>query len=100
MPVVLDLGRVCDWASVCVNGKAVCQLWCAPYACEIAEFVKEGANEIKVAVTYTWYNRLVYDAARSEGERETWTLCGPKAGAALSDSGLIGPVRIEVGDCK
>ena len=70
--VLLDLGRVESLAKVEVNGK----------------------NSLKVSVTDTWYNRLVFDAGQPEAKRRTWTIAGPKKGSPLRDSGLIGPVRI------
>ena len=95
--VVLDLGRVCNWATVRVNGREVAKLWCEPYRCEIAEFLTDGENEIAVDVTSTWYNRLVYDAGQPEAKRRTWTIAGPEKGAPLHESGLIGPVTLRVG---
>ena len=91
-PVVLDLGTVRDWATVRVNGREAAHLWCAPYVCDLSDHVRAGENTVEVAVTSTWYNRLVTDAARPEAERATWTLCGPQAGAPLHPAGLLGPV--------
>ena len=36
--------------------------------------VRDGKNSITVKVTNTWFNRLVYDAARPENDRKTWVL--------------------------
>lgn len=94
--VELDLGRVCHWASVLVNGQEVARLWCQPYRCDISEALREGENEICVRVTSTWYNRLVYDAGLPEKDRQTWTIAGPAADAPLRESGLIGPVCLIV----
>ena len=92
--VTLDLGRVCHWATVSVNGERVAKLWCEPYRCDLTAALKEGENEVRVDVTSTWYNRLVYDAGLPEAMRKTWTIAGPKKDAPLHDSGLIGPVRL------
>jgi len=92
--VVLDLGRVLNWATVRVNGREVAKLWCEPYRCDIGAYLAEGENEIGVDVTSTWYNRLVYDAGQPEDKRQTWTLHGPGKDAPLHDSGLIGPVAL------
>ena len=59
-----------------------------------ARLEKVGKNTLKVSVTDTWYNRLVFDAGQPEAKRRTWTIAGPKKGSALRDSGLIGPVRV------
>jgi hypothetical protein len=93
--VVLDLGRVRDWATVYVNGEKAAELWCEPYKCDITPFAGGGTAEIRVETTSTWYNTLVRDASRPEGERETWTIKGPKAGSEYRPAGLIGPVRLE-----
>ena len=94
--VALNLGKVCHWATVRMNGKVAARLWCEPYCCDITPFVRPGENEICVEVTPTLHNRLVIDAAKPEAERTTWVLGGPKAGAPLVDAGLYGPVTLEV----
>ena len=92
--VELDLGRVAHWARVIVNGRKVADLWCEPYRCDITSALEEGENAVRIEVTSTWYNRLVYDAGQPFEKRQTWTIAGPKADAPLADSGMIGPVRI------
>ncbi len=92
---VLDLGRVHDWATVHVNGRKAVDLWCAPYSCDVSRFARSGTRaQIRVEVTSTWYNRLVYDAKLPETERATWTLSGPGADAEYHEAGLIGPVTV------
>ena len=91
----LDLGKVRDWATVYVNGRKVADLWCEPYACDIAPHVKPGRNAaIRVEVTSTWYNALVEDAKLPEKDRRTWTLFGPKTDAKDHDAGILGPVQL------
>ena len=65
-----------------------------PCRCAIGEFVKDGANELRVDVTTTWFNRLVYDAGLPEKDRKTWTIAGPKKGTPLKPAGLLGPVSL------
>ncbi len=94
---VLDLGRVCHWATVKVNGRAVPpRLWSEPYRCRIDQhtFRNDAGNVIEVEVTATVHNRLVLDARLPESERRTWTLSGPEAEASLKPAGLYGPVRL------
>ena len=94
---VLDLGRVCHWATVKVNGRVVLpRLWSEPYRCRIDRhiFHSDAGNVIEVEVTATIHNRLVLDARLPEPERKTWTLSGPKADASLRPAGLYGPVRL------
>ena len=92
--VVLDFGRVESLAKVEVNGQKFPDLWAYPYRLDVTRAVKPGVNRLKVSVTDTWFNRLVYDAGQPEEKRRTWTIAGPSKNAALRDSGLIGPVRI------
>ena len=92
--VVLDLGRVESLAKVEVNGKDFGDVWSPPYRIPLTGAVKAGKNTLKVSVTDTWYNRLVFDAGQPQAKHRTWTLAGPKKGSSLRDSGLIGPVRI------
>ena len=93
-PVTLDLGDVASVAEVFVNGRKVRTLWAPPYRCDLSGFTRPGANELRVDVTDTWFNRLAYDAKLPEPSRKTWTIAGPKAGTQLRPSGLLGPVRI------
>ena len=81
-------------ADVFVNGKKVRTLWTPPYRCAIGEFVKDGANELRVDVTTTWFNRLAYDAGLPEKDRKTWTIAGPKKGTPPKPAGLLGPVSL------
>ena len=59
--VVLDLGEVWDLATIRLNGKKVCTLWTYPYAADITEFLKAGANELEIDVTNNWQNRMIGD---------------------------------------
>ena len=88
----LDLGRVETVATVFVNGRKVRTLWAPPYRCQIE--LKAGANELRVEVANTWFNRLVYDAGLPEAQRKTWTIGAPKKGAPLEPAGLLGPVTL------
>ena len=90
----LDLGRVEMIAAVTVNGRQVQTLWAPPYRTEIAEYLREGENRLRIEVTGTWFNRLVYDAGRDPGERKTWVIRWPSPDEPLRDSGLLGPVRL------
>jgi hypothetical protein len=95
--VMLDLGRVGVIAEVIVNGKSAGVIWSAPYRCDVTEFLKPGQNDLKIAVTNTWHNRLAFDAALPPNQRKTWTYAAPKAGSALDFSGIGGPVKLTVG---
>lgn len=94
----LDLGRVETVARVFVNGREVRTLWCEPYACDISGFVKRGANTLRIEVTNTWRNRVVYDLNRPEPERKTWMLYrknfSPSPDSPMVPAGILGPVAI------
>lgn len=92
--LVLSLGKVERIAEVRVNGRRVATLWTYPYEADITDFVVDGRNTLSVEVTGSWFNRLVYDAARPEAERKTWVLRWPDPGAPLRESGLLGPVTL------
>jgi len=57
----LNLGRVHDLARVTLNGKDLGVVWQAPFALDITSAIKTGENQLEVAVTNTWHNRLVGD---------------------------------------
>lgn len=101
--VFLDLGKVCHWATIKVNGgdparlwREPHRLWCEPYRYDITEFLKDGENTVEVEVTSTLHNTLVREASLPPSERKTWVLGGPKAEAPLVDAGLFGPVTLKV----
>lgn len=81
-------------AKVSLNGADVATKWTYPYEMDITRYLKPGENLLEIAVTSTWFNRLVYDAGLLEQERKTWTISGPKADLPLKDYGLLGPVCI------
>jgi hypothetical protein len=97
---ILDLGRVESIAKIYLNGKEVRTLWCEPYSCDVTKFVKKGRNFLKVEVTNTWRNRVVYDLNLPEKDRKTWILYrknfSPSPESPLIPSGLLGPVTIHL----
>jgi hypothetical protein len=96
--VRLDLGEVKNLAEVKVNGKDLGVLWKPPFVVDATDAVKEGENRIEVRVTNLWVNRLIGDQFVPESQRVTWTTYNPyKKDSPLLRSGLLGPVRVEVG---
>jgi hypothetical protein len=91
----LDLGDVKEVAEVAVNGKYQGILWKAPYKLDLTGVLKPGSNQLVIAVTNLWVNRLI-------GDRQPWSLKKYafadiqlyKADSPLLPSGLLGPVRI------
>ncbi len=95
--LLLDLGRVADIAAVRINGQACGVMWAPPFRLDITPHVQAGDNEIEIAVTNTWHNRLTYDASLPEDERKTWTYASPRPQAPLQLAGLAGPVELRIG---
>ncbi len=91
---ILDLGKVEMIALVSLNGKELRTLWSPPYRLDLSEAIKQGKNELKIEVTSSWFNRLVYDAGQVEEKRKTWTIKGPSKDFPLRDNGLLGPVTL------
>ena len=92
--MVLDLGRVESIAKITVNGKTFPTAWAPPYNVDVTDALRPGKNHLKVEVTDTWFNRMVYDSGRPEGERRTWAFRRPRKTEPLRDSGLLGPVAL------
>ena len=98
-PLTLDLGRVESIAKVFVNGQPVRTLWCEPFRCDISKFVSRGRNCLRIEVTNTWRNRVIYDLGQPEKERKTWILYQPRYNPKPTDpfvpSGILGPVVLK-----
>jgi hypothetical protein len=103
--LVLDLGAVYDIADVYLNGKHLGIVWKPPFRVDITKAARTGTNALVVEVTNGWQNRLAGDGRLPKPERFTrsnmiysrlsfgdtqveWK------DQLLSDSGLLGPVRI------
>ena len=94
-PVYLDLGRVMVMARVFVNDQYAGGVWTCPYRVPVAQFLKQGQNQIRIEVVNNWRNRLIGDARLPETERKTYATVNPyDANSNLQESGLLGPVRI------
>jgi len=59
--IILDLGEMNDIAQVRVNGQNLGVLWYPPYRTDITGALKTGENELEIAVTNNWANRLIGD---------------------------------------
>ena len=96
--LLLDLGRVETVAKVYVNGREVRTLWCEPYQCDVTGLVRSGRNSLKIEVTNTWRNRVLFDQNQPEECRKTWILYrknfNPPLDSPMIPSGLMGPVRL------
>lgn len=62
----LDLGRVEILAHVTVNGHDLGTVWKAPFRVDITEAMRRGANDVSIAVTSLWPNRMIGDAQQPD----------------------------------
>jgi hypothetical protein len=97
--IFLDLGKVCDVATVRLNGKELGTLWTPPWSVDISAAAKVGSNSLEIAVVNPWNNRLVGDA-NLPAERRLTSLSAStvKPGAPLQSAGLLGPVMVQSAD--
>ena len=98
-PVELDLGRVESIAKVYVNDVPVRTLWCEPYSCRLNGFARKGRNRLRIEVTNTWRNRVIYDLGQPEKDRKTWIIYqtgyNPSPADSFVPSGILGPVCLK-----
>ena len=93
----LNLGSVGVMARVKLNGADLGVSWMAPYRLSAKEMLFAGVNELEVEVVNVWRNRMVGDMDLPEADRfTTYTVADLKEGEALTPSGLLGPVSVEV----
>lgn len=91
----LDLGMVNNLAQVYVNGVDCGVAWTFPYRVNITKAIKQGTNQLTIAVTNTWANRLMGDHSKPEKERITWTNAPYYLeGRTLLPAGLMGPLKL------
>jgi hypothetical protein len=93
--VWLDLGDVKNLAAVTVNGKAFQPVWRPPFRVNISPALNAGSNELQVAVTNLWVNRVVGDLQPGVTRKVTYTpMPFYKPDSPLLPSGLLGPVTV------
>ena len=94
--IYLNLNKVDNLAEVFVNNVSCGIAWTAPYRVNISKALKPGVNQIRIAVTNTWANRLMGDHALPKEKQITWSNAPYRLeGKALLPAGLMGPVVIE-----
>jgi len=94
--MALDLGEVKNVAQVRLNGKDLGVLWTKPFRVEISAAVKPAANVLEIDVVNLWPNRIIGDAALPPERRLTRTNINYKKDDPLLESGLLGPVTLQV----
>lgn len=92
----LDLGEVHEIGEVRVNGVDLGILWKKPFRAALGAAVRPGWNELEIAVTNLWPNRLIGDRRLPVEQRLTHTnITKFSADSALFPSGLLGPVTVQ-----
>lgn len=99
--VVMNLGSLNHVAEVWLNDTSLGVMWTHPYAADITNLIKPGDNQLRVAVTNNWSNRLAGDAILGEHYASTNIKVvnrEKKLGwdkTPLIAAGLFGPVTIQ-----
>ncbi|MAT73299.1 MAG: DNA-binding protein [Planctomycetaceae bacterium] len=92
--VWLELGQVENLAQVSLNGQSCGVAWTPPFRVELTPHLRVGENQLQIAVTNTWRNRLVGEQ-RDAVPKASWTTAAlPAADAELLPAGLLGPVEL------
>ena len=94
----LDLGDVRVMAQVKLNGKDLGILWQPPFRVDVTAVVKPGDNALEIVVANVWANRLIGDMLAPAEQRITQGGVHFEKNAPLAASGLLGPVRIAIGE--
>ncbi len=93
--VVLHLGKVCNLATVRVNGIDCGTAWTAPYQVDITNAIKKGTNTLEIEVTNTWANAINGADKGIPPLEGIWTNAKYRmSGDKLLQSGLLGPVVV------
>jgi hypothetical protein len=93
--VWLDLGEVRNVAEVRVNGARFQVLWRPPFRVNVTSALKPGRNQLEIAVTNLWVNRIIGDLQPGADRKFTHTpIPFYRADSPLLPSGLIGPVTV------
>ena len=94
--LALELGEVREIASVRLNGQDLGVLWTKPFRADITAVVRPTGNLLEVQVANLWPNRMIGNASLPSDQRfgQTNVRFDPKT--PLLESGLLGPVRVQV----
>lgn len=91
----IDLGEVREIAQVKVNGHDLGIAWKKPFRMSLGTDAKPGWNDLEIAVTNLWPNRLIGDQQLPLEKRFTHTnITKFRADSPLMPSGLLGPVTV------
>jgi hypothetical protein len=93
--IYLNLGKVCNLATVRVNGIDCGTVWTAPYEVNISKALKNGLNSLEIEATNTWANAINGYDKGTPPFPGIWTNGNYRIkGDRLLESGLLGPLTI------
>ena len=94
-------------AEVCLNGRDLGVLWCAPWQVDVTNLLKPTGNELEIDVINVWANRIIGDAALPEEKTSDLDLGNRRTERPQADpqtvavgparSGYVASGRVEVG---
>ncbi|MDD4968828.1 MAG: glycosyl hydrolase [Paludibacter sp.] len=95
LPIYLNLGKVCNLATVRLNGVDCGTAWTAPYQVDISKALKEGVNTLEIEVTNTWANAINGSDKGMPPFPGIWTNAKYRMTEdKLLEAGLLGPISI------
>jgi hypothetical protein len=90
-----------DLATVRLNDQPLGTLWKPPFRVDVTDQLRTGGNELEIAVTNQWTNRIFGDARAASDEERVLNGggSGRRGGYGFGPrvpptSGLLGPVRL------
>ncbi len=104
----IDLGKVSASAKVCLNGRDLGVVWCAPWRVKLGDALQPGEYKLEIEVVNCWPNRLIGDSLLPKEQRRTHTNLrvyeafkpnGEKKNMKLLPSGLHRPVQLLSSPC-
>ncbi|MDR3651805.1 MAG: glycosyl hydrolase [Paludibacter sp.] len=91
--IYLNLGKVCNLATVRVNGIDCGTAWTTPYQVDITKALKNGLNSLEIEVTNTWANAINGSDKGTPPFPGIWTNGKYRMSEdKLLEAGLIGPL--------
>ena len=89
----LHFNSVREIATIKLNGRQQPSIWAPPYSTCFDETLRPGENNLEIAVTNLWNNRLVGDAQPGSHVSTQTNIALPDPKSDLLPSGLIGPAE-------
>jgi hypothetical protein len=89
----LRFASVREIATITLNGRPQPSIWTAPYTTCFDAALHRGNNQLEIAVSNLWHNRLLGDAQVGARRTTRTNIAPPDPSSDLLPSGLIGPVE-------